>query len=206
MEIQQVIDHRYCGGGLQCRWVSLPVLPWWFLEFTQGSGFLRLEWKLKLHGKNQCVLTSLLKWKHICYMVDEGIIKWRVLANVNNPQLQWFQAPVFMWVQSKKLRGQLCGWLSQGCWLIVSTRKPFLARFHFTLHCPFFNKCQFSRTPRAQKFFWMLWDCLSELGFLWVFLKFTITTTTKAFSPSLPFFFHLNVNGAHLSRKLVFHL
>lgn len=110
VEIQQVIDHRYCGGGLQCRWVSLPILPWLFLGFTQGSGFLRLEWKPKLHGKSQCVHTLLRKWKHICYMVDEGIIKWLVLANVNKPWLQWCQSLVFNGdVQSKKLRGTLQG-------------------------------------------------------------------------------------------------
>lgn len=38
MEIQQIIDHRYCSRSLQCGWVRLPSTPQLFQEFTPGSG------------------------------------------------------------------------------------------------------------------------------------------------------------------------
>lgn len=92
------------------------------------------------------------------------------------------------------------------CFLFSEFLKAiFIGQMAFHIVLSIFNKCQFSRTSRVQKSFWMRWGCLLEPGFLLVFLKFTITTTTEAFS--LPFsFFHLNANGTHLSRKFLFHI
>ena len=49
-----------------------------------------------LHDKIDVCLHGSSSGKHICYMVDEGIVKWLVLANANKPWLQRLQSPGLM--------------------------------------------------------------------------------------------------------------
>lgn len=61
MEIQQMIDRRYCSRMLHCGWVSLPGCPDCFWNLF-NSRVLRLEWKPKLHVEiHVCLHCSLSK-------------------------------------------------------------------------------------------------------------------------------------------------
>ena len=62
MEIQQIIDRRYCSRSLQCGCVSPPLSPI-VSGIYSGLRALEIGMKADVTWQNRCVLTWLLKWK-----------------------------------------------------------------------------------------------------------------------------------------------
>lgn len=101
MEIQQIIDQRYCSRSLQCGCVASHTISHCFWNLLRAQGF-GIGMKADVTWQNRvCLHGETSSGKHICYMVDEGIVKWLVLANVNKPWLQRLKSPGLMGKSSK---------------------------------------------------------------------------------------------------------